>query len=189
MNPFIAQIKLFAGNFAPRGWALCHGQLLAISGNSALFSLVGTTYGGDGRTTFGIPDLRGRVAVSSGQGPGLSNRQLGSRSGIESVTLNQLQLPQHNHSASGTVRASSSNGDDHEASSANLGIPLTRVTRRTSVTTNMYDAGPVTSVPMGTNNVEVTLSNTGQQLSHENRSPFLALNYIIALVGTYPSRN
>ena len=189
MNPFIAQIKLFAGNFAPRGWALCHGQLLAISGNSALFSLVGTTYGGDGRTTFALPDLRGRVAVSSGQGPGLSNRPLGSRSGVESVTLNQLQLPQHTHLATGTIKASSSNGDDHEANSANLGIPLTRVTRRTSVTTNMYDPSSTASVSMGTNNVDMTLSNTGQQLSHENRSPFLALNYIIALQGTYPSRN
>ncbi len=189
MNPFLAQIKLFAGNFAPRGWAFCHGQLLAISGNSALFSLVGTTYGGDGRTTFGLPDLRGRIAVGSGQGPGLTNRPLGSRGGVETVTLNTLELPQHSHLATGTVKASSANGDDHEANSANLGIPLTRVTRRTSVTTNMYDGTASSPVVMGANNVQVTLGNSGSQFSHENRRPFTTLHYIIATVGTYPSRN
>jgi microcystin-dependent protein len=96
-NPFLGQVIIFAGNFAPKGWAFCNGQLLAISQYTALFSLLGTTYGGDGRTTFGLPDLRGRVAVSAGQGPGLSNYTLGEQTGTETVTLSTQQMPQHNH--------------------------------------------------------------------------------------------
>lgn len=96
-EPFLAQISLFGSNFAPRGWAFCDGQLLPISSNSALFSLLGTTYGGDGRTTFALPDLRGRVAIHEGTGPGLSNKRLGQRGGQESVILNNTQLPSHRH--------------------------------------------------------------------------------------------
>ena len=97
MEPFIGQIVQFGGNFAPRGWALCDGQLLAISQNAALFSILGTTYGGDGRTTFGLPELRGRLALHPGNGPGLSNYQLGQRSGQEDVSLNVNQIPAHSH--------------------------------------------------------------------------------------------
>ncbi len=96
-DPFIGQIQTFGFNFAPRGWARCDGQLLPISSNSALFSLLGTTYGGDGRTTFGLPDLRGRAALHQGQGPGLSNRNLGQRAGAENTTLTVNQMPSHNH--------------------------------------------------------------------------------------------
>ncbi|MEN9798594.1 MAG: hypothetical protein RL653_2290, partial [Pseudomonadota bacterium] len=97
MDPFLGEIKLFAGNFAPTGWAFCHGQLLPIAQNSALFSLLGTTYGGNGQTTFALPDLRGRIPVGFGQGPGLTNRNLGDMSGVESVTLQVSNLPQHAH--------------------------------------------------------------------------------------------
>ncbi|MEM8909888.1 MAG: tail fiber protein, partial [Bacteroidota bacterium] len=99
MEPFIGQIMMFGGNFAPRGWALCNGQLMPISQNQALFSLLGTTYGGDGRTTFALPDLRGRAAMHAGHGPGLTDRRLGQRSGTETNTMNTLQMPSHSHIA------------------------------------------------------------------------------------------
>src|SRR3954468_23228168 len=97
-EPFLGEIRMFGGNFAPRGWAFCNGQILSIAQNTALFSLLGTTYGGNGQTTFGLPDLRGRVAVSAGQGPGLSNYSLGELAGSESVTLTSANMPAHNHS-------------------------------------------------------------------------------------------
>lgn len=106
METFLGQIIMFGGNFAPRGWAFCNGSLIAINQNQALFSLLGTTYGGDGRTTFALPDLRGRAPIHYGQGPGLSNRTLGEKSGVESNILNVNQLPSHNHLASGAVKAS-----------------------------------------------------------------------------------
>ena len=98
-EPFIAEIKIFAGNFAPRGWAFCSGQLLQIAENTALFSLVGTTYGGDGRTTFGLPDLQGRAPMHPGSGPGLSSYRLGPKTGAETVTLSDNQMPSHSHKA------------------------------------------------------------------------------------------
>ena len=111
-EPFIAEIRLFAGNFAPRGWAFCDGQLLSISQNTALFSLVGTTYGGDGRTTFALPDLRGRVPVGVRQGSGLSSRNLGERGGAETASLGVDHLPPHSHPVS--LRASSQRGDSSD---------------------------------------------------------------------------
>ena len=96
-EPFVGEIRMFAGNFAPRGWAFCDGQLLAVSQNDALFSLLGTIYGGDGRTTFGLPDLRGRIPIHAGTGPGLSPRRLGAKGGAENVTLTVNQMPSHNH--------------------------------------------------------------------------------------------
>ena len=107
VNPFIGQITIFAGNFPPRSFAYCDGQLLPIAQNSALFSILGTTYGGDGRTTFGLPDLRGRVAVGPRRGPGLSTYVLGERQGVETVTLNILQLPSHSHTTSVTPGSAS----------------------------------------------------------------------------------
>ena len=97
MEPFVGEIRMFAGNFAPRGWAFCDGQLLSVSDNDALFSLLGTIYGGDGRTTFGLPDLRGRIPIHAGQGSGLSNRRLGSKGGAEQVTVTVNQTPTHTH--------------------------------------------------------------------------------------------
>lgn len=188
MNPFIAQMKMFAGNFAPRGWAFCDGQILAISQFSALFSLIGTTYGGDGRVTFALPDLRGRLAVHSGRGPGLLDYRLGSRGGQEEVTLTTNELPNHTHLASGTATASDGTGNTHIPSGASFGVPETRITRRSTVTTNMYVAAP-SNVAMGANATSVNLAATGGNLPHENRRPYLTVNYIIALVGIYPSRN
>lgn len=176
-DPFIAQIMMFGGNFAPRGWALCDGQLLAISSNSALFSILGTTYGGDGRTTFGLPDLRGRAPIHPGNGPGLTSRRLGERGGAETVTLNETQIPAHNHP--GTARCFNGAGDSNEAAgntwSTDLGV--------SSATYN--SSAPDADMAANT----ITTQNTGGNQSHGNMQPFLALNYIIALVGVFPSRN
>ncbi|AGC76012.1 microcystin-dependent protein [Nonlabens dokdonensis] len=188
MDPFLGEITTFAGNFAPRGWAFCHGQLLAISQNSALFSILGTTYGGDGRTTFALPDLRGRAAVSQGNGPGLSSYNLGQRGGLESVTLNETQIPSHTHTASGTAKASSGTGTSNDPAGANFASASTPLNPTTTVDTQVYTSG-ANDGTMAANNVDVTVGNSGSSQSHTNMQPFLAINYIIALQGVFPSRN
>ena len=170
-EPFVGEIRMFAGNFAPVGWAFCDGQLLAVSQNDALFSLLGTIYGGDGRTTFGLPDLRGRVPIHAGSGPGLTPRNLGSKGGAENVTLTTSQLPSHNH----TVPAS--------GAGANSGTPTGRVSANTAPT-NVYSTSLATNQTM--NNAAV--SQTGGSQSHTNLMPTLCVNFIIALFGIYPSR-
>ncbi len=166
MEPFIGEIKMFGGNFAPRGWALCDGQLLPISQYSALFSILGTTYGGDGRTTFGLPDLRGRVAMHAGNGPGLSPRNLGRKAGSETVTLTTNQMPSHHH---GLVSGNANN----EAQAA--GHLIGKEGRyANSVGSTMHQA---------------SIQNAGGGQSHENMQPYLVVNYIIALQGVYPSRS
>ncbi len=181
MEPFIGQIILFAGNFAPRGWALCDGQLLAISENQALFAILGTTYGGDGRTTFGLPELRGRVAVHEGQGPGLQNVALGERSGNADTTLNVNNLPAHTHTATSTLAVPchvTDNGNSDDPSGNALGLSPEDIysTAATDASLRALTGG-------------VTVLNTGNNTSFSNRQPFLGLNYIIALIGTFPSRN
>ena len=169
-EPFIGQIVMFAGNFAPRSWALCDGQLLSISQNSALFSILGTTYGGDGRTTFGLPDLRGRVPMHPGNGPGLSPRNLGQKSGVENVTLNVNQIPVHNHA----LPASSGFGN---AKGPSGNVPA------------MADDGE-RNYSSGTPNANMDPStNAGGGQSHTNVQPFQCVNFIIALQGVFPSRN
>ena len=169
-EPFVGEIRMFAGNFAPRGWAFCDGQLLAVSQNDALFSLLGTIYGGDGRTTFGLPDMRGRLPVHAGTGPGLSPRRLGAKGGAESVTLTVNQLPSHTHQ----MQASS-----QPASSA---LPENSVLAQTD--SPFYGAD---SPFVNMNTAEI--SAVGGSRSHTNLMPFLCVNFIIALVGIYPSRH
>lgn len=170
-EPFTGEIRMFAGNFAPRGWALCDGQLLAISQNDALFSLFGTIYGGDGRTTFGLPDLRGRVPIHTGNGPGLSDRRLGAKGGSENVTLTTNQLPAHDH---GPITHSSEN--------ANASSPAGAKPARTNH--DFYiDEAP--DVPLASQ----AIKNTGGSRSHTNLQPFLCINFIVALFGIYPSRS
>lgn len=181
MNPFLAQVIIFAGNFAPRAWAFCDGQLLPISSNSALFSLLGTTYGGDGRTTFALPDLRGRAAIGPRHGPGLSDYRLGQKGGVEYVILNQTQIPSHNHSAAGTVQVNFNPGTP-----ANSGSPSGK---NIAFGTESVFNSEATNAAMAANNVAVTVGNTGGNLSHTNLQPYLAINYIIALQGTFPSRS
>lgn len=170
IDPFLGEVVLFAGNFAPRGWALCHGQLLPIAQNSALFSILGTTYGGDGRTTFGLPDLRGRSAVGSGYGPGLSDVRLGEKRGRESHTLNILQIPAHNHVLK--LPLFSKPSGNSEISKGNQSLLSVGNTSNTVLE----------------NNTNQTL-NTGGNQSFQIRNPYLGMNYIIALQGVFPSRN
>ena len=179
-NPFLGSIVMFAGNFAPRGWAFCDGQLLSIASYSALFSLLGTNYGGDGRTTFGLPDLRGRVPIhdGSGSGPGLSSYSLGQKGGTETSTLSITQIPSHTHSAVGTVQA--------HTGRPNSDTPAGHVL---SSSAELIYSSQVPDTVMSANNVNVTVGNTGGSQSHDNRQPFQAINFIIALQGTFPSRS
>lgn len=170
-TPYLAEIRAFGFNFPPRGWALCDGQLLPINQNQALFSLLGTTYGGDGRTTFALPDLRGRTAIKYGQGPGLAAYQLGSAAGQESVTLTLDQIPAHSHG----LQASSAAADQEEPSNARV---LGKVEE------DIYGSGEANQ-PLGGSAV----GGTGGGQAHENMQPFLVLNFCIALQGVFPSRN
>ena len=174
-EPFIAEIRIFAGNFAPRGWAFCDGQLLPVSQNTALFSLIGTTYGGDGRTTTALPNLQGRAPMHPGRGPGLTARRLGEKVGVETVTLSEAQIPSHSH----TARAASAIG--------NVGLGP-------GTTNSMGGAGGGSAYQanISANLVDLassTLSTTGGSQSHTNVQPYLTLNFIIALQGLYPSRS
>ena len=171
MNPFLGQIMLFAGNFAPRGWAFCHGQLLPISQNTALFSILGTTYGGDGRTTFGLPDLMGRQVIHKGRGPGLPTYNLGEKVGHPNTILSVANLP-----ASGVVlRASTDEGTTPEPG------PNTYVAVMADDAAVYYTSADTTLKPGNL----VGAQNT----AFSNQSPYLGMNYIVALQGTYPSRS
>jgi len=196
-EPLLGEIKMFAGNFAPRGYLFCHGQLLSISSNTALFSLLGTNYGGDGRTTFGLPDLRGRVAMGQGDGPGLSRNSLGQKIGAELTTLNNLNLPSHSHTATVTTNTNNKiliskdpaireiplEGDIH--AQANFGPGLS--------TTNVKTYGPATNTVNGqsttTTAPTININNTGGQQPFNIIQPSSVINYIIAIQGIYPSRS
>lgn len=177
-EPFLGQITLFGFNFAPRGWALCDGQLLPISQNEALFSLLGTMYGGDGRTTFGLPDLRGRVPIHAGKAPGLSNYPQGARGGTETVTLSIDQMPAHSHGATTTIRGHADPGNAR-APGGN--------TWAESDDRDYTDQAPSEELHSG--NAQTTIQDTGGSQSHENRQPYIVVRYCIALVGVYPSRS
>lgn len=168
-EPFIAEIRIFAGNFAPRGWAFCNGQLLPVSQNTALFSLIGTTYGGDGRTTTALPNLQGRAPMHPGHGPGLTARRLGERGGTETVTLSEAQMPEHAHGLEGTRES----GD-------NLNPGGNYLARGTA----MYQS----SQNLGAMSPEA-LPDSGGSQAHNNLQPYLAISFIIALVGLFPSRD
>ena len=181
MEGTIAEVRIFAGNFAPRNWAFCEGQLLAINSNQALFSIIGTIYGGDGRTTFALPDLRGRTAIGPGHGPGLSSYREGQKGGVEHVTLNITQIPSHNHLASGTVKPLAKNGQPDESNPGGQ-FP-------SSLTNSTEGYAEAANRVMGQSDVTVTVLNNGGSQSHENRQPWLSIYYIICLQGVFPSRS
>jgi len=171
MDPYIGQIMMFGGNFAPRGWALCNGQLLSIAQNTALFSILGTTYGGDGRTTFGLPDLRGRAPIHWGQGPGLTNRTIGESGGEETVTLSGAQMPAHNHVANAASGGGSATS------------PQNAVWAASTARDNIYAAAADTSMSPS------AIGPAGSGQPHDNMPPYQAVSYIIALEGLYPPRD
>jgi microcystin-dependent protein len=170
-EPFVGEIRMFGFGFAPQGWALCNGQLLPINQNQALFSLLGTTYGGDGRITFAVPDLRSRVPVGQGQGPGLSSYAEGQAGGAETVTLAVSQMPGHTH----PVKASSS--------AAGSDQPEGRALARSA--SHIYTAGPDASTVLNAG----MLGDAGGSQPHDNIQPYLAVNFCIALAGIFPSRD
>ncbi len=183
---FIGEIRMFAGNFAPRGWALCEGQLLSVSQNQALFSILGTTYGGDGRTTFALPDLRGRVVIHPGQGPGLSSHRLGEKGGQENVTLTVDQMPSHTHKLDYSFpRVDSENKgaamalpEAKSLKSADI-QPMRESVTKTAKAEQMM--GKATAVPSA-------VKPAGGDQPHDNMPPYLVINYIICVNGVYPSR-
>lgn len=175
-EPFIGEIRLYPFNFAPRNWALCQGQLLAISQNTALFSLLGTNFGGDGRSSFGLPDLRGAVPAGAGQGPGLSAYSVGQTAGAATVTLNQSQMPSHNH----TFNADTAEGTATASSNALL-AKAAKGPRGEQVLGQVYS-------PNGPNVAMAPLGASGGGQPHNNMQPYLTLNYCIALAGVFPIR-
>ncbi|WP_019962360.1 phage tail protein [Woodsholea maritima] len=171
-EPFIAEIRIFAGNFAPRGWAFCDGQLLPIANNTTLFSLIGTTYGGDGRTTVALPNMEGRAPMHPGRGPGLTSRRLGERIGSETSTLTEATLPQHTHTLRGTTGFANEREPSSTRTFAQFFAPS-------------YSNNDQNLVDLAFE----TLPEAGGGQAHNNMQPYITLNFIIALVGLYPSRD
>ena len=170
-EPFVGEIRMFAGNFAPRGWAFCDGQLLAVSQNDALFSLLGTIYGGDGEMTFGLPDMRGRVPIHAGSGPGLSPRSLGAKAGSAKETLTVNQLPSHTHTLNATTAAGTDNN------------PQGKMFPESPSVDWYFEIDPTENMASS------AITSLGGSRSHTNLMPFLCINFIIALIGIYPSQH
>jgi microcystin-dependent protein len=181
MNPYLGEIIIFAGNFAPVGWALCNGQLLAIQAYSALFSILGTTYGGNGVSDFALPDLRGRVPIHAGQAPGLSNYYLGQVAGSENVTLTTSQMPIHNH----LVDTDLAGGN---ATPATPGIQKEYPGPAHILGPSLTDKCYSENAPNSNLNPRAIGSAGGSQ-PHTNIQPYLTVNFIIALQGIFPTRN
>ena len=171
-DPFVAEIRIFAGNFAPTGWALCNGQLMPIAQNTALFSLLGTNYGGDGQTTFGLPNLQGSAPMFWGQGPGLTDRVIGESGGEQAVTLLSSEMPAHNHA----LMASSGPASSRAPADAALARSRNGNAYQTTVDQNLTTLAPQ------------AVSVAGSSLPHNNMQPYLVLTFIIALQGIYPPR-
>ena len=174
-NPFLAEIRIFTGNFAPKGWALCDGQLMPISQNTALFSLLGTTYGGDGKSNFAIPNLQGCAPMQAGQGPGLSLRDLGETGGEQAVTLLQTEMPAHSHTAQAALTGGGVTSPTNNAWASGL----------KGHAPAFVASNPQTNVQMN----PFATSIAGGNLPHNNMPPFLGLTFIIALQGVFPARS
>ncbi len=170
-TPYVGEIRMFGGNFAPVGWAFCDGSLQSIAENDTLFSLIGTTYGGDGVSTFALPDLRGRMPINQGQGPGLSPYALGQAAGAEQVTVTTSQLPAHTHTALGTAQPGNASGPG--------GHTWAATTTLTPYSTDVSQLQPMSAGAVGAQ---------GASQPHDNVMPYLAINFIIALEGIYPSQ-
>ncbi len=170
-QPFIGEIRMWACNFAPRTWANCDGQLMVIAQNTALFSLIGTIYGGDGRTSFALPNLQGRIPLHQGRGPGLTPLTIGQPFGDETITLNTQNIPSHSHQMRG------------ESTAGTTADPANNFTAELPVGINAYSTN--SSLVMNS----AAIGNTGSGQAHNNMMPFLTIRFCIALQGLYPSRN
>lgn len=179
VDPYLSNVTIFAGNFAPASWMFCNGQLLSIAEYTALFSLIGTTYGGDGQTTFALPDLRGRNAIHPGQGPGLPYYDLGQVGGSENTTLLTTNLPAHNHVVAAVLGSPGAYLDAGGANAPGNGVP--------AIVTNRYSNN--SDSPMAPTIVNTTTPIVGSNSPVSNLSPYIAMNYIICVEGIYPSRN
>lgn len=180
VDPYLATITNFAGNFAPLNWAFCNGALLSIADNTALFSLIGTTYGGDGMTTFALPDLRGRYAIHAGQGPGLPYYSLGEMSGTENTTLLSTNLPAHNHAVISVTGAPACSSDGGSVANPNGAVPADFTSRYSNTA---FDGSLAPTVATATSGI------SGANAPVSNIAPYLAMNYIICTEGIYPSRS
>lgn len=181
MEGTIAEIRMFAGTFAPKNWAFCRGQVMPIASNTALFSIVGTTYGGNGTTTFALPDYQGRASIGAGQGPGLSEYVLGEKLGTESNVLSPVNMAAHSHAVTGTVSIGS-NSEDPNRDSPTAAVPtLSGGPMLYSTTTDNSLMAPATQ--------NLTTGLTGNAGPYSKLQPYLGMNYIICLYGIFPSRN
>jgi microcystin-dependent protein len=177
-NPFVAEIRIFPFNFAPKGWAFCQGQLLSISQNTALFSLLGTTYGGDGKSTFGLPNLQGSAPMFYGQGPGLSLHDIGETGGSDTVTLLQTEIPSHNHALNADPSLATTNNPANGAYAEGVWNAAPN-----SGNVNIYNvANPGTALSQN------AIAPAGNSAPHNNLMPYLTLNFCIALQGVFPPR-
>ena len=194
MEAYMGTVMAWAPNFAPRGWAFCQGQTLSISQNSALFALLGTTYGGDGQTTFRLPDLRGRIPLGAGNGPGLSSYDLGQSAGTENVTITLNEMPAHNHPAqtgNAPIQVSAANADTSTpANGLSIAIPGTVLGRDFTATLGFNSAAPSVTLNQATSGpASVNVGVAGGSQPHNNMQPYLALNFIICTEGIFPPRN
>lgn len=200
MEGTIGEIRMFGGSFAPRGWALCQGQIMSISNNEALYTIIGTVYGGDGQNTFGLPGMASRVAVGTGQGIGLSNYFLGQMSGSESVTLLQTQMPSHTHTPTIQTDIAAPSGTATLYGVNSTGGASTPVGNLLgSDNTVAFYASGGTLVPMASNTATITsfsgplptiaVAVAGETQPHNNLQPYTAINYIICMEGVFPTRN
>jgi len=172
-NPFLAEIRIFPFNFAPKGWAFCDGQTLPISQNTALFSLLGTTYGGDGKSNFALPNMQGNAPMFNGQGPGLSLHDLGETGGSDTVTLLESEIPSHSHALMASAHA------------ANIDAPNPNLALGRSTPQQMYQIPPAATTPLS----DQTIAPAGGDQPHNNLMPYLTLNFCIALQGVFPPRS
>jgi len=189
MDPLLGQIQPFGFNFAPRGWSKCDGQLLSISQYSALFSLLGTTFGGDGRTTFALPDLRGRSIVHIGQGPGLSTISWGERGGVEQLYITQANMPSHSHALINGVATVTVSTTNDAGSATNESDGGANGLSTGGTTPNIYQENPTTGDKIGGVSISGVTSSSGGNIPVQSRNPFLGINVCIAMVGVFPSRS
>ena len=189
-EPFIGEIRMFGFNFPPRNWVTCSGQLLPISQNPTLYALINGYYGGDGRTTMGVPDLRGRAPISSGQAPGLSYYTLGERGGSELTYLNDTQIPSHSHTATPNLESltPAANSTGNEGSPGG-NVPAEYTMQGARSPANFYSNAADTNLKAGTVTGTIAIGDNGGGQPHNNRPPYIALNFCMAIAGLFPPRN